>query len=562
MRAGGISRDGGGASFRRRETGAILVLFFLLALSALLGGYLSRRHPNIMEARNFLCARDILRGGDWLFPAMDGEVRLQKPPLPTWLSAAGSLLLGEGKGNAGEGAAMRFPAFLAALAGLFLVFLLARDWGAGPAEAALAACAAATSWAYVQWGVLATWDVYAYVFGLGGVVFLDKALRAGKGLRAWWGWALLSILFWGAAGWSKGPVAFFALFLPYLATMLLLKESRRSFPWGRAAAVLVPGLILGGLWWGIAWFSHGQSREAFRAEAAAWGTKHLHGFLYYMAGLPRYTLPWSFLLLAALGGCWKRRGHLRSMAVWFLAGLILLSLVPEKKFRYALPLVFPMGLLVGAWMARETDPWEGVPRWVRGVCNGHRALLILVGPAGAGGLFWAVRHGASPLFLLGAPFFLFVSWAAWKKGWRPFWLGGATAGAGALAAALLLPAMAILPRFQNRFREFALAGMRDAGLPLYSLEPLSPCMSWALDPKGRLTLDGPLPEGSFRLLAREEESGKVEKALSLEGRGLVALARPVYWAGEPETFVLWRVSGKRKGGEAGKGRSVPGGKDP
>ena len=43
--------------------------------------------PDIMEARNMVTAREMVHDGNWLVPTMNGDLRLEKPPLPTWLTA-------------------------------------------------------------------------------------------------------------------------------------------------------------------------------------------------------------------------------------------------------------------------------------------------------------------------------------------------------------------------------------------------------------------------------------------------------------------------------------------
>ncbi len=537
------------------RTGALLPFFLVLfAFASLAGAFVQRRDPNIMEARNLLCARDILRGGNWLFPALDGKVRLQKPPLPTWLSASSSLLFGKGRGDPEEGLIMRIPAFITALAGVLLVFLLAREWGAGRMGALLAGAALATSWAYTQWGIISTWDVYAFVFGLAGVYALDRAFRGGGAGEGGWGWSLFSGLLFGLSGWSKGPVAFFSVLLPYLLACLATGRTRRSFRWSRLAPALLVGLLLGSGWWILAWFLQPQAGAAFREETYAWGNRHVQDSLFYIYGIPRYTLPWTLICLAGLGAAWRKRRLLGRGALWFLFGLLLLSIVPEKKMRYALPLLFPLALLVGTWLGRDGDPWENVPKWVGGVCRGHRALLVLAGPAGAGGVVWGVAHGASPAWLLGAPVFLFFSWWAWRHGWHPARLGAATAGAGALAACVLLPALSVIPRMKNRFHDFSEARAGLPGLPLYKLEDLHPCITWAMDPVGKLRGRGELPGGAFLVLSRKEEKGRVENLLAREGRRGEILARPVYIAKPPEVYLVFRVSPRREeeGGKGGK----------
>ena len=48
----------------------------------------------IMEARNFVTAREMLLDNNWLMPTFNGEPRYQKPPLPTWTAAISTLIAG------------------------------------------------------------------------------------------------------------------------------------------------------------------------------------------------------------------------------------------------------------------------------------------------------------------------------------------------------------------------------------------------------------------------------------------------------------------------------------
>jgi hypothetical protein len=43
---------------------------------------------DLMEARNFVTAREMAVEGHWLIPTMNGELRIAKPPLPSWITAA------------------------------------------------------------------------------------------------------------------------------------------------------------------------------------------------------------------------------------------------------------------------------------------------------------------------------------------------------------------------------------------------------------------------------------------------------------------------------------------
>ena len=65
--------------------------FYLIAIGlvclAIFFPHLSIVEVNIMEARNFITAREMLEYGNWIHTTMNLEPRYEKPPLPTWMTA-------------------------------------------------------------------------------------------------------------------------------------------------------------------------------------------------------------------------------------------------------------------------------------------------------------------------------------------------------------------------------------------------------------------------------------------------------------------------------------------
>ncbi len=70
------------------------ILWLLLVCAAIFFVNLDALIINIMEARNFVTAREMLNDGNWLLTTLNGEARYQKPPLPTWLTAFSGALFG------------------------------------------------------------------------------------------------------------------------------------------------------------------------------------------------------------------------------------------------------------------------------------------------------------------------------------------------------------------------------------------------------------------------------------------------------------------------------------
>ena len=81
------------------------ILLLVLCCFAIFFVNLDALYVNIMEARNFTTAREMLNDGNWLLTTLNGEARYQKPPLPTWLTAFSGAIFG-----LKSVAAMRLPA--------------------------------------------------------------------------------------------------------------------------------------------------------------------------------------------------------------------------------------------------------------------------------------------------------------------------------------------------------------------------------------------------------------------------------------------------------------------
>ena len=70
-----------------------LYILFLLSVSILYTINTDLIDITIMEARNFITAKEIQLENNWLKPTLNGYPRYEKPPLPTWLAVVVSNLL-------------------------------------------------------------------------------------------------------------------------------------------------------------------------------------------------------------------------------------------------------------------------------------------------------------------------------------------------------------------------------------------------------------------------------------------------------------------------------------
>src|SRR3954462_6597602 len=76
------------------------IIYWLLALPLMLIGIGTPEVTRTQEARVLETARQMLGkpAHDWLIPKLNGDVRLQKPPLAYWMTAAAYKLFGVSEG--------------------------------------------------------------------------------------------------------------------------------------------------------------------------------------------------------------------------------------------------------------------------------------------------------------------------------------------------------------------------------------------------------------------------------------------------------------------------------
>jgi len=332
---------------------AILLLLTCFTFFTNLGAL----EPTLMEARNFITAREITQNHNWLIPTMNGELRLAKPPLPTWVTA----LAGMSAGDMYNMAALRFPA--AAMAGLtvLFLFLLARQLTKDPLVPFLAAAVLLTSYLFVHLGRQATWDVYCHCFMLGAIwLYVKGCNRQGSqyGLFTWCG-ILLGLSFM-----SKGPVSFYALLLPFLLSYGYgYGKGTFKTKWRGMLLALAVGTVVAALWPLYVYLVEPERLQLNVAkESTAWVSRHLKPLWFYWT-FPGEAGVWTLFTFVALLAPYarpriQRYGNYRFLASWVLASVVLLSLIPEKKERYLLPLLLPMALLTAHYLKYLLDAFR------------------------------------------------------------------------------------------------------------------------------------------------------------------------------------------------------------
>ncbi len=437
----------------RRSWSALLLVLMGLTFVSNSGAF----PEDIMEARNLATAREMLEDGNWLSPTMNGEPRLEKPPLPTWAAAAVMSAVGPDRL-----ALLRLPA--AAAAALLVLFLLAltRELTDDETTPFLAAATAATSFYVVVMARNITWDIFCHAFMLGAVWQLHRGMARDRMRLLPF---VLAGLLMGLSFLSKGPVAFYALLLPYL---IARAASSGAAPFKAHARPLLlaalVAIVISAAWPLHVYLAHPElSAEVARKESSAWLGRNVRPFFHYWS-FPVQSGVWAVLGAAALVFPYARRRLGRSgvhglLAGWVWAGVLLLSIFPEKKERYLLPVLLPLAMLTAFYVRSLVDAYRDgtatrADTFVLRLDASVKALGSFALPVV---MWWVIRrNGFTPdplLTIAGALVFwslgLVLARAAWRK--EPVVVWGATV---ALAAAVCVLAAGQLPKIATTNRGF------------------------------------------------------------------------------------------------------------
>jgi 4-amino-4-deoxy-L-arabinose transferase-like glycosyltransferase len=300
-------------------------------------------YPDIMESRNIVTAREMVYDGHWMIPTMDGELRLEKPPLPTWIAAGIEKVLPDNIG------AQRAMAGLAASMLVFFFYLFGRRLTESEDFAWISSLVLCTSYSVVLMGRTATWDIYCHAFMMGAIYFIYRTF---KDRQHTWRSATMAGLFLGLSFMSKGPISFYGLLLPFLILFLTMEGPMQKHRMGHLLLIIGLCLAISSWWYIYIYVFHSEvTRSVIHKESSAWMGHNVRPWYYYWSFFLE-TGVWSLMMITALlFPVWmkKMRGQREYLFVllWIALQLVLLSLMPEKKKRYLLPMLIPCSYLIG-----------------------------------------------------------------------------------------------------------------------------------------------------------------------------------------------------------------------
>ena len=360
---------------------------------------------------------EMLRSGDFLVPALNGEPFLQTPPCFYWVLALWFGIVG----TEPEGVARLVPVGCG-VGTLVVTYLLARRY-AGRSAGLLSAAVLASTFHF--WDISHRVTVDMTLTLVTSLAFFWLALLILEERTQWW-WGIALGVFAGGAFLVKGVAGLVFLFLAATVTFLRHRELWTS---SRALALVASVVAAGGvlLPWIVALYVRDPAYPSKILFEHVWqraveGWAHNPSNWQFFHRMLLHAMPWTillpFVLYAAGRRAWSRSSgadertarFLELILFFFLLPLAALLISSGKRNVYLLPVMPAVAMLVGTWLARLLDAlWtERVAR----ICVWLCALAVPVGLVAS----LAAAHGRSSgllLLALLAHFYWLGQW--WRR---------------------------------------------------------------------------------------------------------------------------------------------------
>lgn len=324
------------------------ILSLLLFVILMLGFTIDAIPVTIMEARNFISAREMITDDNWILTTMNGEARYQKPPLPTWITAVFGMLFGMK-----SVLALRWPALLFMASIGISTFLLSKKLELNKSHSLINGFIVLSSFYVIGIIIEAPWDIYTHAFMLMALYQLFQMFQSQKTSIVN---SLLFVVFMACSVLSKGPVSLYVLFLSFVISYgISFKLKGGVLHFLKLISLLVFGIVLGGWWYFHVRIADPETFAAIASkETSNWSSYNVRPFYYYwsffvQSGL--WTIP---ALISLLYPYMKSRvSNLKAYRFsffWTIIAVILLSIIPEKKSRYLMPVLIPLALNIGFYI--------------------------------------------------------------------------------------------------------------------------------------------------------------------------------------------------------------------
>jgi 4-amino-4-deoxy-L-arabinose transferase-like glycosyltransferase len=377
-----------------------------------------------------------IQANPWIIPVMNGEIRLQKPPLPYWCVAVLARVGGFGEWTA------RLPSVLLGIAATGLLYSLTRLI-AGRRVAWLAGIVWVTTFFTVAEYRKAMADPYLALFSLMCVWAWVKAALEGR--------PAMLLVFYAALGLgmlAKGPVVFVHVTVPIVLWHICDARSRLrpAMLWHIGGALLFAAVVLP--WAALVIAMVPDAAAIWRYESLgefAENRRNARPFWAYLPWVFQIGLPWTPVWLVGMAlpfrhglhVAWRKQRRAMFAPLWLAVIVVFFSLAHVKKMAYLLP-VMPSVAMVAAEGLRVVGARLRLRRREAGALAVGQAGIAAVAGGVVGVLAWhdVGRAWAIPL---AAAALVLGAWgvSAAMKGRAVRWLGTTACGYMALLIALI-----------------------------------------------------------------------------------------------------------------------------
>ncbi len=339
------------------------------------------------EGRYGEIGREMLVSGDWLVPRMNGVPHYAKPPWIYWCIAASLKVFGVNEWAA------RLPSAVAAVITAFTVFVMGRQMAgnlAGNLAGLLASFVLVSSLLFFVVARLITPDMMLTCCITVALFYFWQWQNSEPHS---WRWLLGFYLALAIGFLDKGLVPLGVCFLTVF-----------GFLWFQKRTCEIPRLCLGQgllllLLIALPWFLIlcrlnpdlydfyllGEVRDRILS-----GRGRVQAWFYHLLWLPGDCWPWTILSACAVVAhfrWWRKKGSTSScfLLAWFILPLLLFSLSSSKLPTYILPIMPPISLMTGLWLAHLLkEKNQTLPEWAHIV-----TCCLLAAPLG--GSIWYVQ---------------------------------------------------------------------------------------------------------------------------------------------------------------------------
>lgn len=302
------------------------------------------RPANLMEARNFISAREMILNDNFIIPTLNGFLRFEKPPLPTWLTA----FMMKITGNITDEFILRIPVALTGVLFIMLLYYFVKLMTDDSFKSFITGFIGCSTFMIIKLGNENSWDMYPYVFAFGAVTFIVSGLKNNK-MR----YFITAGIFISLSVLSKGPVGIYGLIIPFFISHIYVYGIKNyKTNWKKIILMILISLIISAVWPMIIYQKYPDIFvNVLNKETHTWMNSHTESIIYY-SDYFIYMGIWIFFSFMTIIKSWSKertddKKFSKFIFVWNILIFILISLIKMKKKRYGLPLFFVSAIGVG-----------------------------------------------------------------------------------------------------------------------------------------------------------------------------------------------------------------------